>query len=330
MPRPLVTILSPVYNQERYVAQCIESALAQTYADWEQIFVDDGSTDGTRDVIARYRDPRIRLIALPHRGLGALAESYNAALAVARGSLVGILEGDDAWPADKLERQVPTFDDPATFLSWGRGALIDAEGRPVRVMTTMKRAAPIAHVDAGAAFHRLTRENFFIPSVTVMVRRSAVDAVGGFRQTGSSLFVDLPTWLWLTGTVAGRVTYLDRELGIYRHHAAGTSTDKAAQMKLEHLRVVLAVERELGEEALARVGWDARSRRRALARGALVRGKIELRAGRHGEARRSYLDALATGVDLGARVRALRGLVSATSRGLAQRMLPARGKSTPR
>ena len=324
MPRPLVTIISPAYNQERYVAQCIESALAQSYPGWEQIFVDDGSTDGTRDVIARYRDPRIRIIALQHRGLGALAESYNVALAAARGSLVGILEGDDAWPADKLERQVPTFDDPATFLSWGRGALIDAEGRPVRTMTTMKGAAPIVRVGSGPAFHRLTRENFFIPSVTVMVRRSALDAIGGFRQTGSSLFVDLPTWLWLTGSMEGHVTYLDRELGIYRHHSAGTSTDKAAQMKLEHLRVVLAVESELGDAALARVGWDARSRRRALARGALVRGKIELRAGRHDEARRCYRDALITGVGLGARMRALRGIVSATSRGLAQRMLSAR------
>lgn len=329
MARPLVSIISPIYNQERYVGQCVESALAQTYGDWEQIFVDDGSTDGTLDVIARHRDPRIRVIALQHRGLGALAESYNVALAVARGSVVGILEGDDAWPADKLERQVPTFDDPATFLSWGRGALIDAEGRPVRVMSTMKRAAPIVHVDAGPAFHRLTRENFFIPSVTVMVRRSALDAIGGFRQTGSSLFVDLPTWLWLTGSMEGRVTYLDHELGIYRHHAAGTSTDKAAQMKLEHLRVVLAVERELGADALARVGWDAPSRRRALARGALVRGRIELRAGRHEAARRCYREAFATGVDLGARLRALRGIVSATSRRLAHRMLPARGKSTP-
>jgi glycosyltransferase involved in cell wall biosynthesis len=328
MPRPLVTIVSPAYNQERYVAQCIESALAQSYTDWEQIFVDDGSTDGTLDVIARYRDPRIRVIALQHRGLGALAESYNVALSVARGSLVGILEGDDAWPADKLERQVPTFDDPATFLSWGRGALIDAEGRPMRTMTTMKGAAPIVHVGSGPAFHRLTRENFFIPSVTVMVRRSALDAIGGFRQTGSSLFVDLPTWLWLTGSMEGRVTYLDRELGIYRHHASGTSTDKAAQMKLEHLRVVLAVESELGAAALARVGWDAPSRARALARGALVRGKIELRAGRYEAARRYYREALAGGVDLGARMRALRGIVSATSRGLAARVLPARRKRT--
>ena len=315
-PAPLVSILSPVYNQKRYVAQCIDSALAQTYGSWEQIFVDDGSTDETRDIIAGYRDPRIRLIALPHRGLGALADSYNAALAVARGTLVGILEGDDAWPADKLERQIPLFDDPQTVLSWGRGALIDAEGRPTRVMTTMKGAAPQVDVDAAAAFHRLTRENFFIPSVTVMVRRAALDAVGGFRQTGSSLFVDLPTWLWVMGTARGHATYLDQVLGIYRHHAAGTSTERAAEMKLEHLRVVLAVEDAIGSAALERVGWDARSRRRAMARGELVKGKLDLAAKRHTEAYASYRKALAGGVDFGMRARALRGMLSARARGL--------------
>ncbi|NUO37881.1 MAG: glycosyltransferase [Gemmatimonadaceae bacterium] len=317
--QPTVTIISPAYNQERYVAQCIESALGQTYPHWEQIFVDDGSTDGTRDVIARYRDPRIRLIALPHRGLGALVESYNAALAGARGALVAILEGDDAWPPDKLERQVPTFANPRTFLSWGRGALIDAEGRPMRVMTTMKGVNGEARVDAAAAFHRLTRENFFIPSVTVMVRRSALDAIGGFRQTGSSLFVDLPTWLWLTLRGNGDAVFLDAELGIYRHHAAGTSTDKAAQMRLEHLRVVLAVEAEAGPEAMARVGWDIRSRRRALARGGLVKGKLDLAAGRHAEAYACYREALVDGVDVGPRVRALRGMVSARARQLLRR-----------
>jgi glycosyltransferase involved in cell wall biosynthesis len=313
--RPLVSIVSPVYNQQRYVTQCIESALGQTYANWEQIFVDDGSTDQTREVIATYGDPRIRLIALPHRGLGALAESYNAALAGAGGSLVGILEGDDAWPPDKLERQVPLFDDPRTVLSWGRGALIDAEGRPTRVMTTMKGAGPRAEVDTAAAFHRLTRENFFIPSVTVMLRRATLDAVGGFRQTGSSLFVDLPTWLWVMAVGEGNATYLDEVLGIYRHHAAGTSSERAAEMKLEHLRVVLAVEAALDPAALARVRWDARSRRRALARGGLVRGKLALAAGRHAEAYATYREALADAVDLDVRARALRGLVSARVRG---------------
>jgi glycosyltransferase involved in cell wall biosynthesis len=312
----LVSIISPTYNQEKYVGQCIESALAQTYPDWEQIFVDDGSSDQTREVIAGYRDPRIRLIALPHRGLGALAESYNAALAVARGTLVGILEGDDAWPVDKLERQAPLFDDPRTVLSWGRGALIDADGRPTRVMTSMKGGGSHVRVDAPSAFHRLTRENFFVPSVTVMVRRTALDAIAGFRQTGSSLFVDLPTWLWVMATADGHATYLDEVLGIYRHHAAGTSTERAAEMKLEHLRVVLAVEDALGPDALARVGWDARSRRRAVARGGLVKGKLDLAAKRHTEAYASYREAFVGGVDWAVRARALRGMLSARARAL--------------
>jgi glycosyltransferase involved in cell wall biosynthesis len=328
MPDSLVSILSPVYNQQRYVAECIESALAQTYQHWEQIFVDDGSDDATRAVIARYDDPRIRFVALPHRGLGALAESYNAALAIAHGSLVAILEGDDAWPPDKLERQVPLFDEPGALLSWGRGALIDGESRRTRVMSTMKGRGPVARMDAAAAFQRLTRENFFIPSVTVMVRRAALDAIGGFRQTGSALFVDLPTWLWLTAMNDGHVAYLDRELGIYRHHAAGTSTERAAQMKLEHLRVVLAVEEALGPAAMSRIGWDSRSRRRALARGGLVKGKVDLAAKRYAEAYQSYRGAFTTGVDAHVWLRALRGMASAKGRALLGRLTSPRERAS--
>ncbi|HUQ46132.1 MAG TPA: glycosyltransferase family 2 protein [Gemmatimonadaceae bacterium] len=331
MSPPLVSIISPVYNQERYVAECIESVRAQTYQHWEQIFVDDGSSDGTRAVIEAQEDPRIRLVTLPHRGLGALAESYNAALAVAHGSLVGILEGDDAWPAHKLERQVPLFDDARTLLSWGRGVLIDSNSRRTRVMSTMRGGTPTVLMDNADAFHRLTLENFFIPSVSVMVRRQALDTIGGFRQTGSSLFVDLPTWLWLTATHDGHVTYLDEELGIYRHHAAGTSTARASEMKLEHLRVVRAVEGAIGPDALARVRWDARSRRRASARGGLVKGKVELAARHHAEAYHLYREALFTAVDGGTRVRALRGMLSAGVRGLVRRlatsMRPARGEA---
>src|SRR5688500_377534 len=99
MKSPLVTIVTPAYNQKRYIAECVESVLAQTYPHWEQIVVDDGSTDGTPEIVESYRDPRIRCIRLPHRGLAALGESYNTALAAARGELVAILEGDDLWPA---------------------------------------------------------------------------------------------------------------------------------------------------------------------------------------------------------------------------------------
>src|SRR5688500_11247566 len=106
---PRVTVITPVYNAERYLGACIDSVLAQTFGDWEQIIVDDGSSDGTEAVARSYTDARIRYLRLPHRGLSALAESYNTALREARGGVIAILEGDDVWEPHKLERQVPLF-----------------------------------------------------------------------------------------------------------------------------------------------------------------------------------------------------------------------------
>src|SRR5690242_11159141 len=160
MKRSLVTIISPTYNQERYVAKCAESALAQTYQEWEQIFVDDGSSDATREIIAGFEDPRIRLVTLPHGGLGNLERSYNAALAASRGSLVGILEGDDLWPPDKLAMQVPSFDSADTLLSWGRADLIDEQGTTVGEVATVRDGRPSVRMTTAEAFHRLTRRNF--------------------------------------------------------------------------------------------------------------------------------------------------------------------------
>jgi hypothetical protein len=312
MASPLVTIVSPVYNQEQYVARCVESALAQRYQHWEQIFVDDGSTDATREVIARYRDPRIHLVALPHRGLEALGDSYNAALAVSRGTLVGILEGDDLWPPDKLERQVPLFDDPRTVVSWGCATLIDDAGRTVGRRCSMS-GRPLAHVSTGDAFLRLTRTNFLVPSVTVMVRRSALDAVGGFQQWGSTLFVDLSTWLWLTASQDGRVTFLDHVLGEYRVHAGQTTQRKHAQMARQHWQVVQSVERALDARLLSRVGWTAGARRRALSRGMLADGEVALAARDHHAARAAFGAAFRLGAGQADRLLAALGVTSAVT-----------------
>ena len=59
---PLVSIITPTYNHEKFIAQCIESVLAQTYTAWEQIIIDDGSSDATKDIISKYNDKRIKYI----------------------------------------------------------------------------------------------------------------------------------------------------------------------------------------------------------------------------------------------------------------------------
>jgi glycosyltransferase involved in cell wall biosynthesis len=297
MPRPLVTIISPTYNQERYVAGCARSALAQTYPEWEQIFVDDGSTDRTREVLAEFDDPRIRVISLPHAGLADLTRSYNAALAASTGSLVAILEGDDLWPADKLEQQVRAFDAPDTLIAFGRADMIDADDHRLGELAMVGRAAPSTRIDTRRAFHRLTRSNFLTPTVTVMVRREALDRVQGFRQTGSSMLVDLPTWLWITATQEGHVEFLNRRLGMYRIHREQTSQRRRAEMTREHIAVVRAVEAALDDEALSRIGWTEAARARAESRANLAEGEVALDAGRHDDARAAFLAVLRAGSD---------------------------------
>lgn len=314
MKSPLVTIVTPSYNQKRYIAECVESVLAQTYPHWEQIVVDDGSTDGTPDIVDGYRDPRIRCIRLPHRGLAALGESYNTALGAARGELVAILEGDDLWPADKLAAQVPTFDDPGVLLSWGRGALVDDDGRPCgeRVSVHTRRSAEL--FPSAELFRRLTRVNLLTPTVTVMVRRSVLDRAGGFRQAGSSLYVDLPTWLWIAATNSGYGCFLNQVLGHYRIHGQQTTRGHKHQMDAQHLQVVMEMERRLDPSTLDSLGWHAGVRSRALVSGDIVRGAAHLSGREFRAALSAFTRALSRADTLSDRARAALGMASAVSR----------------
>ena len=100
---PVVSLLVPIYNVERYLAECLDSALGQSLRDIEIICINDGSTDSSRKIIERYlqADSRVRVIDKPNSGYGA---SMNQGLDAARGEYVGILESDDFFESDALER----------------------------------------------------------------------------------------------------------------------------------------------------------------------------------------------------------------------------------
>lgn len=91
---PLVSIVTPVYNVEKFLPQCIESVQAQTFPDWELILVDDGSTDGSGDICDRYAaaDSRIRVV---HKSNSGQADSRNIGISMARAELVGFVDSDD-------------------------------------------------------------------------------------------------------------------------------------------------------------------------------------------------------------------------------------------
>src|SRR5690349_2600271 len=99
MSAPLVSVVIPVFDGEAYLAAAIESALAKTYARVEVIVVDDGSTDGSASVAARYD---VRLVRQSNRGVSA---ACNAGVEAARGELIAFLDADDLWPPERLEIQ---------------------------------------------------------------------------------------------------------------------------------------------------------------------------------------------------------------------------------
>lgn len=103
-PKPEVSVIMAAYNHEKYVSHAIESVLAQTYQDFEFIIIDDGSDDGTADVIRSFRDPRIKAQFSPHN-CGAIF-TKNKCLDAAQGKNIAILNSDDAFVPDKLQKQV--------------------------------------------------------------------------------------------------------------------------------------------------------------------------------------------------------------------------------
>ena len=109
--RPLVSVITPVFNAERYLAAALDSVLSQRYRPIELIVVDDGSTDGSADVARQYAD-RIRYVYQANGGIGA---ARNAGVDLATGAYLAFVDADDLWMEDKLGRQMATFEGDDTL-----------------------------------------------------------------------------------------------------------------------------------------------------------------------------------------------------------------------
>ena len=254
-----MTAIMPAYNRAAYVGQAIESVLAQTSEAWELVVVDDGSTDATLDVVRGYRDPRIRVIARDHEGIGGLGAMYRAALEASTAPLLAILDSDDTWPPDKLARQVPDFDDPGVVLSYGDGWLIDEFGCRYGRVTPSYPECDRTNRPVGAILPCLLSNNAIL-SPTVVVRRSALESVGGFWQPDGVPYADHPTWLLLAGQ--GAFAYHAEALGSWRRHA-GQETSGRGTAETAYLDVVSSRLAEQGATGSSLPSKDALLRRHA-------------------------------------------------------------------
>lgn len=128
MQKGLVSIITPLYNGERFVDQTIESVLAQTYSDWEMIVVNDGSTDRSEAIVKEYiqKDSRIKLFSQSNKGSAA---ARNNGIRRAEGQYVALLDADDLWEPFFLESQLALMKEKNTQLVYGSHKRIDENNK---------------------------------------------------------------------------------------------------------------------------------------------------------------------------------------------------------
>lgn len=293
--RPIVTAIMPTYNHAAFVGQAVESILAQTFEAWELVVVDDGSTDGTPDIVRGYRDPRIKVIAHDHQGLCCLGDLYGAAVESSTAPLLAILEGDDTWPADKLAHQVPDFDDADVVLSYGAGWLIDGFGCRYGLVAPPFPRANRTNRPTGSILPFLLSTNAIL-SPTVVVRRSALESIGGFWQPDDVPYLDHPTWLLLAGE--GAFAYHAAAVGSWRRHPGQWTTgvvDSGSEAP-EAAYLDLATER-LSGDAHGRLGLPPRDAllRRHTERATINRWRLTLLTGSRADVLRSFTQLVRSG-----------------------------------
>lgn len=222
---PTVSVLIPAYNAEQYLAQAVDSALKQTYGDSEIIVVNDGSTDRTGEIAMAYGS-EIVYVEHENRGLG---RARNSALEASSGEFISLLDSDDYWPPDRLEKMV-AFLRSNPEVGWATSDAFLVRGDRPTSETFYGRAPDwgFRHSDQQ---YWITQHNFV--QIHTVIRRELFERHGRFDDDGSLRAVE--DWdLWIRFLFAGeRVGLVAEPLAFYRLRPGSLSIDPRSILSSE-------------------------------------------------------------------------------------------------
>lgn len=227
--KPRVSVVIPLYQTERYIAEAVRSVLAQTFDDFEVVVVDDGSSDNGPTVVRCFGDKRIRLVTQSNRGL---AGARNTGIREARGAYIALLDADDRWHPDKLARHVALLDArPDVGLTYSASRFIDDDGKDLGIAQWPSRSTTRPE----DVFTRNPVGNGSAP----VLRRAALDAIAfwddrlqrtcwfdeSYRQSE-----DIECWTRIAASTSWQLALVPFTLTDYRVNTAGLSANTAKQL----------------------------------------------------------------------------------------------------
>jgi glycosyltransferase involved in cell wall biosynthesis len=166
-----VSVIMPSYQHVHFIPEAIESVLAQTFTDLELIIIDDGSTDGSDEIIRDFaaRDSRVNLVL--HTSNQGIPRTVNEGLTRATGTYVAFLASDDVWAPDKLQKQVDIFSRDENLIIWSEGRIIDENGTQTgEIFTQMNYSS--GRKKSGFIFEDLLKGNHILASSMIFKREN--------------------------------------------------------------------------------------------------------------------------------------------------------------
>lgn len=215
---PKISVLMSCYNGSRWLAEAIDSVLAQTFKNFEFILVDDGSKDSTLEIIRAYAARDVRIVVVSKRNTG-LADSLNTGLALAKGVWVARIDQDDLCEPYRLKRQLVFASRHPGLVLLGSGfAEIDESGKIVK-----EHRYPQEHTGLVMHLERLQR---FFPHSSAFYRADAARHVGGYNTR----ITRAEDWrLWLELSLQGELACLPESLVRIRKHSGQMSLDNKGE-----------------------------------------------------------------------------------------------------
>ena len=209
---PAVSIIMNIFNGAATLREALQSALEQTFTDWELLVWDDCSTDDSAAIVASFRDPRIRYLLAPQAM--SLGEARDAAIRLAEGEWLAFLDQDDIWLPRKLELQLALADSPSVGMIYGRTLAFHRDGR----QCDHDYFHEFCELPEGNIFVELLGRGCFVAMSSVLLRRSAVmeaGAIPGFVRTTPDYFLYL--------AVSSRYTARALQQVVCRYRVYGSS-----------------------------------------------------------------------------------------------------------
>lgn len=214
----LVSIIMPNYNGEKYVFETINSVIAQTYKNWELLFVDDCSTDNSIEIVNSFGDARIRVLKNDKNSGAAIAR--NKAIEEANGRWIAFLDSDDLWMPEKLEKQISYMESNKVLFSYTDYEVIDENNKSVSLF--------IPRLDV-CGYKDILKHNH-IGCLTVIYDSEKIGKV--FMPTNAIKREDLACWLTILKNGV-EAHCLHECLAKYKVHSNSVSSNKLKMMKYQ-------------------------------------------------------------------------------------------------